>query len=176
MARRRKDELPDEQLETDYEGPSRSEIKREAEALQKAGERLMELPDKQLKAIEMPEELRDAVLLARRIKDYSGLRRQRQYIGRLMRELEVESVLAGLAALDRSHHESNARFHQLEHLRMQLIEQGDSAIQQLLEKHPQADRQQLRQMVRDAKRELDAEKPGKHFRELFKLLRELEGA
>lgn len=175
MARKknRPEDLPDE---SEFEGPSRSETKREAEALQKAGERLVGLPDKQLKAIPMPEELHDAVMLARRIKDFSGLRRQRQYIGRLMRELEVEPVLDALAALDRSHHESNARFHQLERLRDQLIKEGDTAIQQLLETHPQGDRQQLRQMVREAKRELDAEQPGRHYRELFRYLRQLMGA
>lgn len=176
MARRRRDTTEDHIDEQDaFDGPSRSQTKRDAEALQKAGERLVELTDKQLKAMPLPEALRDAVLLARRIKDHSGLRRQRQYIGRLMRELEVEPVLEALAALEHSHHESNARFHQLEFTRGQLLSQGDPAIQQLMEQHPEADRQQLRQLVRDAQREVEAGQHGRHYRELFRYLRQLAG-
>ena len=155
------------------EGPSRSQLKREAEALQDLGLALVELPPNKYKTIVMPDNLREAIDLARRIKAHGGKRRQMQYIGKLMRKLDAEPIRAQLEAFQQQDRRAAQQFHQLEQLRDQLIEVGDTAIGDILERYPHADRQHLRQLIRQAQLERDKAKPPAAARSLFKYLREL---
>ncbi|MBE0510843.1 MAG: ribosome-associated protein [Gammaproteobacteria bacterium] len=153
---------------------SKSQLKRESEALQVLGEALVALPDSKLARIPMPERLADAVAEARRIHAHGGRKRQLQYIGKIMRSIEAEPIQQALDALENEGARQNARFHRLEQWRDRLIAEGDGLIGELLEEYPQADRQHLRQLIRNAQREQAKNQVPKSARELFRYLRELD--
>ncbi|HVC28168.1 MAG TPA: ribosome biogenesis factor YjgA [Gammaproteobacteria bacterium] len=155
------------------ESPSRSQEKREAEALQKLGERLIKLPKKQLELLPLPENLRHAIEQAQRITSHGALKRQRQYVGRLMRDIDPQPVRSKLDELTSTDKLSNARFHQNEHWRDRLIAEGDAALAEFLAQHPQADRQHLRRLMREAASDAVAERTPQHARELFRYIQSL---
>jgi len=159
----------------DGEEISRSHDKREAEAAQAVGERLIKLNKEQLKRLDLPETLHDAVLEAQRLTSNGALRRQRQYIGKVMRDVDPAPILAILNKWDKGCHEEAAKFHHLEKLRDRLLA-DDKVISDLLLKYPHADVQRLRTLIRNAHKELAAGKPPKSSRELFKELRQLVSA
>ena len=166
-------EAPMDQEEDELILISKSQLKRESEALQALGEALVELPASKLAKIPMPGNLAEAVAEARRIKAHGGRRRQLQYIGKLMRNIDAEPIQQAMDALANEHARENARFHRLEQWRDRLINEGDGAMGELLEEYPQADRQHLRQLIRNAQREQGSGQAPKHTRELFRYLREL---
>jgi len=146
-------------VEDDFEWqdlpPSKSAIKREMTALQDLGTRLTQLPDAQLKQMPIDDEqLLEAIQLARRIKARGGLRRQLQFIGKLMRAIDPTPIEEAFARLDGQHEEQKARFHRLETLRDALLSNSDSGMQALLSAFPNADRQHVRQLVRSYAAEL----------------------
>lgn len=157
----------------DSELPSKSQKKRDSLALQALGERLVELSPHQLDQFEIPAGLRDAVDAARAITARGGRKRQLQYIGKLMRTVDPEPIRAVLAKLDESGVASRALLHRAEGWRTRLLDEGDSALGDVLESCPDADRQRLRQLVRDARAERDAGRPPRHQRALFRYLIEL---
>jgi ribosome-associated protein len=152
---------------------SKSQLKRESDALQKLGEELVELPSSQLAKIPMPEELEEAVALARKITARGGRKRQLQYIGKVMRRIDAEPIEKAMDALRNEHLRENARLHTLEHWRDRLLHEGDGALAELLEQQPNVDRQHLRQLMRNAQQEAKKNKPPKSARELFRYLREV---
>lgn len=156
--------------------PSKSQLKRESLALQKLGERLISMPETRFLAIEMPEQLRAAVIEARGMKKRRALYRQRQYIGRLMRELDASSVEAALAREEVEQKQAARRFHHLESWRDRLVEQGEALLGELLAEFPDADRQHVRQLIRHAQREQANNKPPAHARSLFRYLQGLRPA
>lgn len=156
------------------EGPSRSQRKREVEELQKLGEELVKLPPRQLDNLPLPDILRDAVAMAQRITSHGALRRQRQYIGRLMCEIDPEPIRALLTELRNADRASRARFQECERWRDRLLAEGDAALTDFLERHPAADRQHLRRLVREAVQERVAGKPARHARELFRYIQGLD--
>jgi len=163
----------------EYEGQeyfhSRSALKREADRLQKLGETLLNLPDSTLSEIELPDNLAEAINLAKTIHSRAGFKRQRQYIGKLMRHIDPEPIEKFLDQLQQRQGESNAHHHQLEKWRDQLIEGNHDTLTKLIEKNPQLNVQHLRQLVRNAQKEKRENRPPKNFRELFKFLRENTG-
>ncbi|WP_297527582.1 ribosome biogenesis factor YjgA [Thiohalobacter sp.] len=167
--------MSDEPLQTESpeQPPSKSQRKREAGALQALGERLVALPAATLAGMPLDGELREAVALARRIKARGGRRRQLQYIGKLMRQRDTTAIQAALADLDRGRQAEARRQRELEALRDRLIEMGDAALGEVIERHPDVDRQQLRQLIRQARRDQAAGKAAGP-RALFRHLRALE--
>lgn len=155
------------------EPASRSQTKREAEALQKLGEELMGLSDRQLMQLSLPDRLREAIGLAQRLTSRGALRRQRQYIGRLMRDLDPEPVRAKLEELRGADRVSRARFQETERWRERLLADGDSAVNEFLARFPQADRQYLQRLLREAAHEASQGQPPHHARELFRFIRDL---
>jgi ribosome-associated protein len=151
--------------------PSKTQIKQRMHELQDIGEALVDLPKEKLKQLELPETLRDAVLEAKRITAHGGRRRQLQYIGKLMRGIDAEPILAKFAEWNGSHAEETARLHRLENWRQRLIE-DDAALSEFLALHPGFDVQQLRVLIRNSRKEQQQAKPPKSSRELFKMLRE----
>jgi len=113
--------------EEDYERPSKSERKRQSDELQALGERLIELPQAELDALPLPEALRDAVMLARRITAHGGLYRQKQYIGKLMRKIDAEPIRAALEAKRLRERAEALRFRRIEQWRDRLLRDGPSA-------------------------------------------------
>ncbi len=151
---------------------SKSQLKRESHALTDLGKELVELPQNKLDKIPLEENLLDAINLARRIKERGGKKRQLQFIGKLLRKADATPIIAAMDQLKNEHLQENARLHKLEQWRDRLIEEGDSALGELLSEHPDADRQHLRQLLRNAQRERKQNKPPKSARELFKYLRD----
>lgn len=153
--------------------PSKTQLKREAEAAQALGERLITLDDETLDSLDLPESLIDAVKLARGMKSHGALRRQRQYIGKLMRGIDRENVAAVVEQLDQDSAAANRLLHAAEQWRERLLEAGDAGLTEFLDQFPTADRQHLRQLVRAARAERKANKPPKQYRALFQELRSI---
>lgn len=149
---------------------SKSEIKRDAEALKKLGVELVQLSSNELAKIPLDDALLHAIELAQKIKK-EGYRRQIQYIGKLLRSRDIEPINQALDKLKNRHNQQNALFHKIEKLRDELIESGNA--ENILALYPDADRQQLRQLARTAKKERDTNKPPKSARQLFQYLKEL---
>ncbi|ACS87421.1 ribosome biogenesis factor YjgA [Musicola paradisiaca] len=169
------DEIPDSSQKDEDEEiiwVSKSEIKRDAEALKALGAELVELGKNALERIPLDEDLRAAIELAQRIKK-EGRRRQLQLIGKMLRARDPEPIQTALDKLRNRHNQQVSLFHKLEHMRDRLLEQGDDAIPDVLALYPQADRQQLRSLVRNAQKEQAANKPLKSARQIFQYLREL---
>lgn len=162
------------------ERPSKTRRKQDMHALQALGAALVELGAAQLAAIEMPEALRDAVLDAKRLSGREARRRQLQYIGRLMREVDAAPIRAKLAELQGHSREATAALHRIERWRERLIA-DDDAHTEFASAHPGADLQRLRALVRNAREEqAHAEqqggRPPRAFRELFhEIKRIIEG-
>lgn len=129
---------------------SKSEIKRDAEALKKLGEKLVDLTKAKLEKIPLEEKLLEAIELAQRLQK-EARRRQLQYIGKLLRNIDVEPIQDALEKLENKHQQQQAMLHKLEMLRDTLIDNPE-AITQFLEQHPDADRQHLRNLVRAAQK------------------------
>ena len=149
---------------------SKSEIKRDAEVLKKLGVELVNLSKNEISKIPLDEDLLYAIELAQKIKK-EGYRRQIQYIGKLLRNRDIEPITQALDKLKNRHNQQVAMFHRLEKLRDELIETGDA--ESIMELFPTADRQQLRTLARSAKKELTANKPPKTARQIFQYLKEL---
>jgi len=171
------DDVPENENEEDDEiiWVSKSEIKRDAEALKDLGAELMELGKNALDKIPLDEDLRAAIELAQRIKK-EGRRRQLQLIGKMLRARDPEPIQTALDKLKNRHNQQVSLFHKLEGLRDRLVEEGDDAVPDVLALYPDADRQQLRALVRNAQKEKAANKPPKAFRQIFQYLRELAEA
>ncbi|HSI38053.1 MAG TPA: ribosome biogenesis factor YjgA [Methylotenera sp.] len=163
--------INDTDLEADLP-PSKTKLKAEADAQQALGVRLSELPKDKLEKLNLPEALHTAVLDTKKITANGAIRRHRQYLGRLMREIDTAPIVEQLARWDGKHTAENAYFHGLERWRDRLIN-DPNALSEFIALHPTTDSQQLRTLVRNAQKELAANKPPKSSREIFKLLREI---
>ncbi|MEH0743082.1 ribosome-associated protein [Vibrio cholerae] len=151
---------------------SKSELKRDMEELQKLGEELVNLKPSVLEKFPLSEDLADAIRDAQRFKN-EARRRQLQFIGKLMRHEDPEPIQAALDKIRNKHSQTTALLHKLEQLRDRVVEEGDSAIEEVLTLYPDADRQRLRQLARQANKEKQANKPAKAYREIFQILKAL---
>ncbi len=154
-------------------GPSKSQIKREMHALRDLGAELIKLSDNDLAKIPLPDTLADALAEARRLKSHGALKRQQQYIGKIIRDMDPEPIRVAIDSLKQASDESSAHFHRLERWRDQLLgEEGHDTLTQFITQYPRADRQRLRQLMTNARKELAKKQAPKSSRALFKLLRE----
>lgn len=165
-------EEPEQPGADEAEGPSKSQLKREAHALLELGRTLVELPEARLNALPLDARLRDAVELARRIHARSGRKRQIQYIGKLLRNSDPQPVIDTLEAFRQGDRRAARAFQQLEDWRERFIHEGDDAVGDWLAQFPNTDRQQLRQLIRQAQKDYRDNKP-KGPRALFRFLREV---
>lgn len=152
---------------------SKSELKRQMLALQKLGEQLSLLPQKELDRMALPAQLMDALQLAKRIKNREGRRRQLQYIGKIMRRIDAEPIRQRLLQQEQGEQEKNSQLHALEQLRDDLVSGGMPVIEQVLNRFPEAERSRLSQLVRSAGKEKLRQQSPKSARKLFHYLREL---
>lgn len=153
---------------------SRSQKKRDVEALQDIGVRLVELKPDQLEKIDISDTLREAIIEAKRLTSRSAIRRHMQYIGKLMRNEDGEEIQAAIDRFDVTTQAHNQVFHKLEKWRDRLINNEKGMLDVILTEYPQTDMQHLRQLVRNAQKEQSQNKPPAATRKLFKYLRELE--
>ena len=154
-------------------GPSKSQKKRESAALQKLGEELAELDANQLRKMEMPAELLQALLEAQEMRQHGARKRQFKFIGKLLRGLDPAGLQETLETLREKKRETDLTFHRVERWRDRLIDEGDTALAELMQDYPQADAHQLRQLIRNAQQEHLQNKPPKSSRQIFRLLRDL---
>lgn len=153
------------------EQPSKTQRKQEMHALQALGERLVGLSEDQLARIDLPESLREAIAEAKRIRSREGLRRQLQFVGRLMREVDPAPIRAQLE-LWRGRSRAAAELHQrAEEWRERLLA-DEAALGEFVRAFPRADPQALRSCVRAARAEQTSGKPQRNFRALFRLIRD----
>jgi len=152
---------------------SKTRRKREMQELQALGVSLVELAEAQLDLLELPEELHAAVREAKRIRSHEGRRRQLQYIGRLMRDVDPLAIRARLDAIAGQSAVAAAARRRLEALRERLIG-DDGALTDYVASHAGADLQALRPLIRNARREQQEGRPPRAYRELFRLLKALE--
>lgn len=154
---------------------SKSARKREAHAAQDMGERLVELDDAALKRLDLPDNLMVAVRQARTIKARGGRKRQLQYIGKLMRSVDVEEIGKALDELDPASPQAVRLQHDCERWRTRLIEEGAPAVTAFVDAYPDVDVQQLRQLLRQVEKERSGDYPPRYQRELFRWLRDQIG-
>jgi ribosome-associated protein len=167
--------MQDDEESREFEGrPSKSARKREAAAAQDLGERLIALKESDLAALELPEKLLDAILLAKRITARGGLARQRQYIGKLMRDIDSAPIEAALNAKSRATAIDAEKHKRLEAWRARLLAEGPEALDDLMKWCPQADRKSLQALINKATgAKVDSGSREAASRELFRTLRSL---
>lgn len=156
----------------EVERPSRSHLKREAEARQKMGERLSELPDKLLAELDLPAELLASLKRIRHMRRGGGLRRERQRIGALMRKLDIAPIEQLLARIESEKIASARAFHELERWREELLAGDEAAFQRLAEATDADTVEEARRLVAHAEQEEIHGQPPAASRALFRLLRE----
>ncbi|MCZ4309033.1 ribosome biogenesis factor YjgA [Vibrio atlanticus] len=152
---------------------SKTEMKTDMDALQKLGEELVGLKPSVLDKFPLSEDLAQAIKDAQRFKN-EAKRRQLQYIGKVMRSVDPEPIQAALDKIRNKHSQATVELHKLEQLRDRVVAEGDAAISDVMEMYPEADRQRLRQLARQANKEKAANKPAKSSREIFQILKELK--
>jgi ribosome-associated protein len=154
---------------------SKTRKKREMIELQSLGAALVDLPDAQLENIALDADLRSAVLEAKRVRSHEAKRRQLQYIGRLMREVDPEPIRAALAEVEGRSAQAAAAHRRLEAWRERLLS-DDAALTSFALEHPGADLQELRALIRNARKEQKEGRPPRALRELFRALKAIETA
>ncbi|MEW6705292.1 MAG: ribosome biogenesis factor YjgA [Pseudomonadota bacterium] len=155
------------------ERPSKSQLKRESHALQALGEELAQLPNDRLAALQAPEALIEAIREYKRTRSHEGRRRQMQLIGKLMRQADPEPLREAVAAMKVPHARDTLALHQAEHWREALIA-DDGALERWMAGHPDTDTQQLRSLIRAARKEgalPPEQRHGRCYRELFQFIK-----
>jgi ribosome-associated protein len=159
--------------ETEEQRLSKSARKREAASLQELGVKLSALPDQEIKALNLPDNLFVALRDLRRLPSHGAQIRQRQYIGKLMRNIDPEPVLAKLAERKQRHDVEIRHFQQIERWRDRLLSEPGVAIDELLKEFPDADRAALAKLLDKAEKERVEQRSPVGARELFAFLRQL---
>jgi ribosome-associated protein len=164
---------PEDIVDNTVEQKSKSQAKREMLALQSLGEQLVDLSPNQMSKIEMPQDLRKAVLFARTLKKSEARRRQMQYIGTLMRDADPEPIRKALDEISRGRGHDAQLFRELEQWRNGLIDGNDDFLGDIANHFPDADRKRLHRLVLNARKEREENKPPIASRALFRYLRQL---
>lgn len=152
---------------------SKSQKKRDMDALQDLGKKLTEYTPARLKKVEMSDTLREALVEMAKLTANGARARQLQYIGKLMRSEEIGPIKAGLDAIEGKSHVEIARMHRLEKLRERFLE-DETMLTEIGNLYPSVDLHRMRQLRRNAIKERTENKPPKAYRELFQILRELD--
>jgi len=157
-----------------YDGPSKSQLKRDSQHLIGVGEEILKLSQEEIRSLQLPDELNAAIATALKIKSRSGLKRQRLYIGKLLRSIDSESVETQLRKIQHYHDTNTAHFKRLEKWRDSLIDNNKTTLNEVISRYPDIDRQHINQLIRAAHQEKKQGKPPAASRKLFKYLRQLE--
>ncbi len=173
MSTRASPHSPDPDEQQGYDGPSKTQLKKESHELQALGEALVALPDNRLQDLPILESLRDAVVQYKSTRTHEGKRRQMQYIGKLMRRNDVEPIREAVAAMQLGRAKDSLALHQAERWRAELIASDDSLTRWTAE-HTDTDVQQLRSLIRAARKDAAAmpeQRNGRAYRELFQFIK-----
>ena len=157
----------------EYDGPSKSQLKREMHALQGMGKQMLELSQEQLDSLKISDSLRRAIDESARIRQNEAKRRHLQYIGKIIRqEPDPEALQAAITAFSAGSDEHTRRHHLAERWRDRIITEGDSIVAEFLSHCPGADVQHLRNLARNSRKEAQKPQSAGHSRKLFRYLRE----
>jgi ribosome-associated protein len=159
--------------ETEEQRLSKSARKRDAASLQELGVKLSALPDQEIKALDLPDDLFVALRDLRRLPSHGAQIRQRQYIGKLMRNIDPVPVLAKLAERKQRHDLEIRQFQEIERWRDRLLSEPKAAFDELLKEYPHADRALLAKLLEKAEKERAEQRSPVGARELFAFLRQL---
>ena len=160
---------------TEEEWVSKSQKKRECDALQRISDKLLKLKPDELALIDLPADLEDALNEAHRIHSNSALKRQRQYLGKIIRSCDSEKIEKQLNTVIHRNDTNTAQFKKIERWRDRLIDNDKQVLGEIIQQHPALDRQYVHNLVRQATKEESANKPPAASRKLFKYLREISG-
>jgi ribosome-associated protein len=148
--------------------PTKTELKRQAQAVQQLADELVDAPAELVARLGLPDKLSDAVALARRIRSRAALLRQRQFVAKLMRGIDTEPIRAALAAEARAASLAAAQFRRAERWRDRLVTEGEAALAEFLAEDSAIEREELARLVDLASGEHRAGKPGGAARRLFR--------
>ena len=154
--------------------PSKTRLKHEAQQLVKLGEDILKLQKEDIKNLQLPDELDEAIQTALKISSRSGLKRQRLYIGKLLRNLDHEKIAQQIEKIRHRHDTNTARFKRLEAWRDRLIDNDKQVFGDILQHCPHVDRQHIHQLVRQAQKERQQARPPAAARKLFRYLQSLQ--
>jgi|TARA_B110000503_G_scaffold62969_1_gene99593 ribosome-associated protein len=163
--------MDDSKPPMEFDGPSKSQLKRDSHALQAMGKELVEMPEGKLQKFNLPDSLKEAIYEARKLKNREAKRRHLQYIGKLMRISDIDEIQITLDKMDHQSLTYRQHFKQLEVWRERIITQGSKGIEAFLKDYPCAERQQLRNLQRQANREIELKKPPIASRKIFEYIR-----
>jgi ribosome-associated protein len=152
--------------------PTKTELKRQARAVQELADRLIAAPENLVDGLDLPDKLADSIALARRITSRAALLRQRQFVGKLMRGLDCEPIRAALESTAQHARTEAARFRRAERWRDRLVAGDEAAIDEFTAEFPSAARGELSRLVSAAKAERRDGKPAGAGRKLFRLVQE----
>lgn len=152
---------------------SKTQIKQACDEMQKLGEALITLKISELNTFNLPENLRNAIEEAHKIRQYGALKRHKQFIGKIMRSVDVDDIQQQYDNFCHKDDLNNIRFLRLERWRDRIIAEGDGALSDLVIEFPDADRQHIRQLFRRAQKEQETSKAPVAYRQIFKYLRDL---
>jgi len=158
--------------ELDEDLKSKSEIKREMHKLQDFGQKLVEMSKHQRSRLPLTEELKDAMILADKILNkHEALRRHIRHIAKILSETDLAPIHQAMDVMANKHQQESVKHTRLETLRGELINGDNESVELLLTQHPLMERQKLRQLIRQASKEVKAEKPAKYSLELLNYLK-----
>lgn len=152
---------------------SRTQVKKEAQKLQELGSDLLSLSKDQIEGLDIPRELKDAVIHAKTITSKNAKRRQIQYIGALMRKIDTAPLVSSLDYLKAGLSSKGMTAEQSTRWYNDILSGDDSPIDEIISLCPGSDLQKLRQLIRNSRKEVANEKPGKSSKKLLSYLREL---
>jgi len=153
---------------------SKTQIKRELHALVELGERLTTLKADTLARLPLTDALRKALAEASKHTAHIARKRHMSFVGKLMRDQDIEAITAVIDQLDSSTREYNERFHGLERWRDRLVDGNDEDLERFVNEYPDTDRQHLRSLIRHAQHEKARGKPPAAARKVFKYIRDLD--
>ena len=152
---------------------SRTQLKKEAKALQRLGEKLIALSDDQLARMELPALLIEAIQAVRTMRSRGARRRQIQYIGTLLRNIDVAPIEQSLLEIEQGAYRLAREFHRIEAWRDRLVAGDDAGFDEIVETIPDVNRQRLGQLVRSARKEKQKNAAPKSARNLFRYLKQV---
>lgn len=165
--------MNDTNYDDDEDWVSKTQRKRECDEMQKLGEALTTLKISELNELNLPDNLRSAIEASHKISQRGALKRHKQFIGKIMRDVDIDDIQKQYENFCHKYDTSNAHFKRLEKWRDRILDEGDKALDELITEFPDIDRQHIRQLIRKAQKEKETNKPPAAFRQIFKYLRDL---
>ncbi|WP_311063728.1 ribosome biogenesis factor YjgA [Halomonas sp. DWK9] len=159
-------------IDEQEERPSKSQLKREMHALQALGETLIAMKPAERARFPLSDDMLRAIEETSRIRSHEGRRRHMQYVGKLIRKEDLTAIQGVFDAIEQEKEQRDHAFHRLEKWRDRMVDEGDDGVDLFMADYPNADRQALRQLVRNARKEREQGKPPTSSRKLFKHLRD----